>query len=252
MFKYEFREKEDKCVVIEDVDPKVFEQFLKYVYKGKLDQQTLDQFGLSLWIFADKYQIDPLKRLCEENMIPDLSPKNVISTLLLAELHHIVRIRLKCIDYINSHSAEVLKRKDQWRLLVTQAPPELFSELYRDLAIRKVSAEQKNANFGSKRSLVETQQNYQSLDRLNASRNSERDLLKPKSKSGIDNPGSFLKVLSYISFIVVCIGFIVFLGYVIYSGITLSTAYLLLVIVFAIVVVYICLRFRVPWCKNKI
>lgn len=251
MFKYEFREKNNLAVVIEDIDPKIFEQFLKYVYKGKLDQQTLDQYGLSLWIFADKYQIDPLKRLCEENMCPELSPKNVISTLLLAELHHIVRIRLRCIDYINTHTAEVLKRKDQWRLLVTQAPPELLSELYRDLAIRKVTAEQKNVNLGSKRSLIDTQQQYQSMDRLNSTRSSERDLLKPKSR-GIENPSSFLKVLSYISFIVVCIGFIVFLGYVIYSGITLSTVYLLLVVVFAIVVVYICLRFRVSWCRNKI
>lgn len=197
-------------------------------------------------------------------MLPELSAKNVVDILLLAQLHNITRIRLRCIEYINTHSAEVLKRKDQWRFLVSQATPELFSDMYRDLSLRKAQSDERILLGGrgnlsrSTRSLAETQASYQREMNAGSRVNSRTNLLATesytarKSRGSLDSPGEFMRILSYFAFVAICLGFIVFLGYVIYSGITVSTAYLILVIVFALVVIYVCIRWRIPWCKNKI
>ena len=146
-------------------------------------------------------------------------------------------------------------------MLVSQATPELLAELYRDMALRKLQLEQRQVPIGQKKAmeaqpqspLLQQQQSYQSMMSLGRSTSSRPDRVeRVRERGSLDSPAEFMRILGYIAFIAVCLGFIVFLGYVIYSGITLSNSYLILVVVFAIVVVYICLRFRVPWCKNAI
>ena len=54
MFNHDSVEQRERSVEIIDIDPKVFEKFLHYIYKGSVDRTTLNEFGIQLWIAADK------------------------------------------------------------------------------------------------------------------------------------------------------------------------------------------------------
>ena len=52
MFKHQLKEKKEKQVVIPDIDVKVFQKLLQFVYKDKVT--GLEQYAVPLWIAADK------------------------------------------------------------------------------------------------------------------------------------------------------------------------------------------------------
>ena len=68
MFKQDFEESHSKRVVIEDMEPRIFEELLEFLYKGV----TLTSHSEALFQAADKYQIDVLKEECEDGLIADL------------------------------------------------------------------------------------------------------------------------------------------------------------------------------------
>jgi len=68
MFKQDFEESQSKRVVIEDMEPHIFEQLLEFLYKGV----TFISDSEALFQVADKYQIDVLKEECEDGLIADL------------------------------------------------------------------------------------------------------------------------------------------------------------------------------------
>ena len=56
MFEHDFEENKLNRVVITDMNPKVFEQFMKFVYTAKVD--SVDQFDEELLVAADKVCCD--------------------------------------------------------------------------------------------------------------------------------------------------------------------------------------------------
>ena len=80
-----FKEAHIKTVDIEDVDPGVFRQLLQFLYSGQVSEWQNADVMESLFVAADKYQLDALKNLCENCLIPKL--ENAIRFLVLAHLH---------------------------------------------------------------------------------------------------------------------------------------------------------------------
>jgi len=52
MFEHDFEENKLNQVVITDMSPKVFEQFMKFIYSGKVD--SVEQFDEELLVVANK------------------------------------------------------------------------------------------------------------------------------------------------------------------------------------------------------
>ena len=80
------KEKETKTVEIQDLDPDVMLEMLKFIYIGSCsiniknpDPDAEDVMGLLE--AADKYHVDVLKDKCEEVMISILEPNNCLRIL---------------------------------------------------------------------------------------------------------------------------------------------------------------------------
>ncbi|ETE67428.1 Speckle-type POZ protein-like protein, partial [Ophiophagus hannah] len=87
------------CVEINDVDPDVFKEMMRFIYTGKAP--NLEKMADSLLAAADKYALERLKIMCEEALCSNLSVENVADILILADLHSAEQLKAQAIDFIN-------------------------------------------------------------------------------------------------------------------------------------------------------
>ncbi|XP_017467939.1 PREDICTED: speckle-type POZ protein A-like [Rhagoletis zephyria] len=57
---------------------------------------------------ADKYAPEKLKVKCQQAMCSNLSVENALETLVFADLHSAHQLKAQAIDFINSHTTDVL------------------------------------------------------------------------------------------------------------------------------------------------
>lgn len=86
-------------VKIDDVDPDVMNEMLRFIYTGKTC--GIDKMADLLLAAADKYALDRLKALCEESLCNNLDVDNVVDTLVLADLHSACQLKSQAIEFIN-------------------------------------------------------------------------------------------------------------------------------------------------------
>uniref|UniRef100_A0A8C5Y645 BTB domain-containing protein n=1 Tax=Microcebus murinus TaxID=30608 RepID=A0A8C5Y645_MICMU len=91
--------KQKNRVEINDLDPEVFKEMMRFVYTGKAP--NLDKMADNLLAAADKYALERLKVMCEEALCSNLSVENVADTLVLADLHSAEQLKAQAIDFIN-------------------------------------------------------------------------------------------------------------------------------------------------------
>ncbi|XP_059022735.1 speckle-type POZ protein-like isoform X3 [Mustela lutreola] len=99
MFEHEMEESKKNRVEINDVDPEVFKEMMRFIYTGKAP--NLDKMADNLLAAADKYALERLKVMCEEALCCNLSVENVADTLVLADLHSAEQLKAQAIDFIN-------------------------------------------------------------------------------------------------------------------------------------------------------
>jgi speckle-type POZ protein len=121
-----------KTAVIDDMEPAVFQQLLRYLYTGDVDFRESSE---SLFLAADKYQIDSLKRQCEQHLIDNLSAENAVRRLVLAHLHSSPTAVQRVIHFLTEHKEQVWCRPE-WRELV-QTHPDLFFLVAHKMVIAK-------------------------------------------------------------------------------------------------------------------
>lgn len=92
-------------VDIPDFEYDIILEMLRYMYSGKVRQ--LDALAMQLLAAADKYQLDKLKALCEECLCASLTVDNVCDVVVLSDFHSAEQLRHNCIEFINTHAAEV-------------------------------------------------------------------------------------------------------------------------------------------------
>ena len=86
-------------VEINDVDPEVFKEMMRFIYTGKAP--NLEKMADNLLAAADKYALERLKVMCEEALCSNLSVENVADILILADLHSAEQLKAQAIDFIN-------------------------------------------------------------------------------------------------------------------------------------------------------
>jgi len=118
MFEQEhFKEASTKAVDIEDIEPDVFQQMLRFLYAGVSPQLDEADMTEPLFLAADKYQIELLKEQCETSLIDKMDVSNAVRRLVLAYLHsapNLMEASLKCLI---KHKDEVWNR-NEWKELM--------------------------------------------------------------------------------------------------------------------------------------
>lgn len=107
MFKTDMKEKQLNEVVIEDIGSDVFEEMLRYVYVGEVND--IDLIAGDLLAAADKYAIDELKLRCGKSLIDNLSVDSAVESLVIADRYYMKQFKAKIIEFITSHSADIVK-----------------------------------------------------------------------------------------------------------------------------------------------
>jgi speckle-type POZ protein len=86
MFKHQMKENSTNQIKIEDIDPEVFQELLRFIYTGRVSTATMEAMAVGLFVAADKYLLSGLKNECENYLIHDMSPDNCIELLLNSNL----------------------------------------------------------------------------------------------------------------------------------------------------------------------
>lgn len=81
-----------------DMTGPVLEEFLRFLYCGKLDH--IDEFVAELLAAADKYDVSDLKPFCEALLAQEITPENAVETLILADYHNSADLKDFCIGFI--------------------------------------------------------------------------------------------------------------------------------------------------------
>jgi len=113
---------EGKYIPINDTEPEVFREMLRYLYAGKRPKPELVE---PLMVAAEKYQIYSLKQECEDLMIFTLTADNVIERLMLAYEHSAFSLLQTCLDHVIQLQDEIVQRPE-WKQLCRKHPDVFF------------------------------------------------------------------------------------------------------------------------------
>ena len=103
MFQVDMKEKLTNRVKIEDVELPALQEMLTFMYTGK--SPNLKSMTSELLFPADKYQLDRLKLMCEEELCSKLNLTNASQTLELPDRHNATQLIEYCRDFIARHEA---------------------------------------------------------------------------------------------------------------------------------------------------
>lgn len=105
MFQLNMIEKTEKIVEINDIRFEVMRELLRFFYIGKVGD--IKNLALDLYKAADKYNLDGLKDICEDNMCQNLSITNVFDYLHFTYYYKANKLKTSAIDFIALHSEEL-------------------------------------------------------------------------------------------------------------------------------------------------
>ena len=105
-----FQEGSTKMVKINDFDPEIYQQMLRYIYTGVAPEML--KHLEDLFKIADKYQITSLKLECEQVMSDRLTLENVIRRLELASNHSASVLYESCLQFLTQNREEIWLRPE--------------------------------------------------------------------------------------------------------------------------------------------
>ena len=110
MFSHDMLESANKAVVLPDIDSDVLTELLTYIYTGECPR--IEELAESLIYHAEKYDLDHLKALCEEQLSYDLQVDNAARILVLADACNAEQLKRNVLLYVNEHGEEVEHTKE--------------------------------------------------------------------------------------------------------------------------------------------
>lgn len=126
MFTHQMKESISNKVVIEDIEPEVFNEFLRFIYTDNV--QNLKQNAVKLLAASDKYDQPRLRSICERELASTIRIDTAAEILITADLHNSNALKVIAQDYINRNK-EGVSKTNGWKELV-QNHFELLCNLY--------------------------------------------------------------------------------------------------------------------------
>ena len=115
MFQHPMEEQSTNLAKIEDIEPEVFNQLLRFIYTGRVQVDKLETMAARLFIAADKYLLDELKNKCENYLLRHMSPENCVVLLLTGDLQNPSMMLMNAAKYFRRFPNEVMAT-DQWKI----------------------------------------------------------------------------------------------------------------------------------------
>ncbi|XP_033212198.1 protein roadkill-like [Belonocnema kinseyi] len=140
MFSHNMAETISGVVKIEDTEPEIFYQVLRFIYTNEFETKKNDLI-LKIWIVADKYDIDDLKFECENILGSSLTHKTFKRTVTFADNRNMERLKRMCVLYFIDNM--FIKEYDQraafnqllYDLNFTASNPHLLLEILNALVL---------------------------------------------------------------------------------------------------------------------
>lgn len=129
MFQHDMSEKNTGIVTLDDCEPHVFKEFLKYVYTSEIDCQLKNACGL--YEMADKYQMNELKAECLKYLMNNFSVDTFCDVISIALLHSEEEL-LKLATFYFCKNTRAILLTVQWQKFLKENPMyanELFLKL---------------------------------------------------------------------------------------------------------------------------
>ena len=126
MFQNDLMEKKTNTVKIEDIEPVVFEEVLRFIYTDEVNK--MEDMAPNLLAVADKYMLDLLKARCEEFLASYITVETCGKLLVLAHLHSALELKKKILDFVHSRSIDIIEALD-WQELWISAQPQLLRNI---------------------------------------------------------------------------------------------------------------------------
>ncbi|KAJ8673646.1 hypothetical protein QAD02_004908 [Eretmocerus hayati] len=108
MFNHNFKENYSNVVHIDDQSYEVMKEFFRYLYAARVNE--LDKHAIELLITSNKYGIENLKSLCEQNLIKTLNIETVLDYLNLAKSYNVKNLEAESLKFIRSNAREIVQR----------------------------------------------------------------------------------------------------------------------------------------------
>uniref|UniRef100_A0ACD5X092 Uncharacterized protein n=1 Tax=Avena sativa TaxID=4498 RepID=A0ACD5X092_AVESA len=133
--------KKTAVLQIEDMDAEVVRTLLEFIYKNMLPEKkrlVLETAAMAerLLVAADRYELQKLKRICEEALCKHIGMTSVADTLALAERHGCPVLKEACMQFISSPgNLGAVVATDGFEQLKTGCPPALVDLMAKQIAL---------------------------------------------------------------------------------------------------------------------
>jgi len=131
MLRHEFLEKQNSRVDVKEIDAETMELLLHYVYTGQV--QDFNKVSVvDLFKAADRYRLEDLKHVCEEELIERVEASNAADILSLAHKYNAQPLKSFSLAMISRNVEEVM-RSPGWKELIL-SDQNLLMEAFDSLA----------------------------------------------------------------------------------------------------------------------
>uniref|UniRef100_A0A8D8H354 Speckle-type POZ protein-like B n=1 Tax=Culex pipiens TaxID=7175 RepID=A0A8D8H354_CULPI len=134
MFEHPMQESTENCITINDVEPGVFKELLRYIYTDQLT--CLETMAQKLYQVADKYDIQTLKSLCRCHILKKMSSETAADTLVLADMHGDKEMKSHALGFLSGSEAGKVTKSAGWKKMF-RTHPYLVDETFEALTARK-------------------------------------------------------------------------------------------------------------------
>jgi speckle-type POZ protein len=135
MFQHPMEENLTNQIKIEDIEPDVFQELLRFIYTGRVQVDKLETMAAGLFIAADKYLMDQLKMTCQNHLLHHMSPENCVFLLLNGDLKNPSEPLKEAAKFFRRLPSQVMAT-DGWRK-IEEENLRLLCEIQKFLLIKK-------------------------------------------------------------------------------------------------------------------
>jgi speckle-type POZ protein len=121
MFQYPTKENLTNKIEIQDIEPEVFQELLRFIYTGRLSITSMETMATRLFNAADKYLLDDLKINCENYLVHHMSPDNCVVLLLHGDLQNPAEPLKEAAKFLRRFPHEVMAT-DGWKKIKKENP----------------------------------------------------------------------------------------------------------------------------------
>lgn len=121
MFTNDMVEAKTGQVVIADIQADIFKELLHYIYAGHTCTPLTEHTAQSLYVVAEKYDIQDLQKECLDFLLLHMQMNNAINLMIWADVQSIDEIKQAALKFV-AENFRTICPTDEWETLVKNHP----------------------------------------------------------------------------------------------------------------------------------